>query len=191
MASTIVEEKAVLRKRLLSQAQRLSPLERQTSDDALFQRFLALPQVAQANRIFAFWGIGSREPETAKLIKMLLSLGKEIALPRMLPQWGMELRLWNTERALVSAPFGLLEPGEDCPVLNREQVDLALVPSLCYDKQGFRLGFGGGYYDRWLADFQGDTVGLCRDILLQEKLPVESHDCPVALVVTEEGLYSR
>ena len=66
-----------------------------------------------------------------------------------------------------------------------------LVPGLCYDREGYRLGFGGGYYDRWLAGCSGWKVGLCRAALLQDRLPRGPYDIPVDLVVTEEECLSH
>ena len=79
----------------------------------------------------------------------------------------------------------MLEPGEDCPLAARESIDLILVPGLCFDRLGYRLGQGGGYYDRYLAGYAGATVGLCRRAVLQEAVPREAHDRPVDLVVTD------
>ena len=86
----------------------------------------------------------------------------------------------------VKAAKRALEAGGISP----EEIDLVLVPGLCYDRQGYRLGFGGGYYDRWLAGFPGLRVGLCREAVLQDRLPVEHHDLPVDLVVTESECLS-
>ena len=97
----------------------------------------------------------------------------------------MEVRLFQPEVPLVRAPFGLWEPPEDAPLLDRSAIQLALVPAVCYDRAGYRLGFGGGYYDRWLADFSGFTVGLCRDCVLQDRVPREPHDRRVDLLLTE------
>lgn len=139
----------------------------------------------RAGTLFAFWGIPGREPETARLIRALAGRGKRVGLPRMLPGRGMEVRLYRPDRPMVQAAFGIWEPGEDCPLLAREEIDLALVPALCYDRRGYRLGFGGGYYDRWLAGFAGVRVGLCRAAVLQDRVPTEPHDSRVDLLLTE------
>ena len=76
-------------------------------------------------------------------------------------------------------------------LLARPDIDLALVPAVCYDRRGFRLGFGGGYYDRWLSGFSGFTVGLCRDCVLQDRVPTEDHDCRVDLLLTETRRFLR
>lgn len=189
--SAIAEEKAALRRELRRHLAAMPPETLRRSDDALFARFLGLPQVEKAQTIFAFWGVPGREPDTPRLIEALTRMGKQVALPRMLPERGMEVRLYRPDRPLQAAPFGILEPDEDCPLLPPGEISLVLSPGLCYDKQCFRLGFGGGYYDRWLGQYTGPVIGLCRDELLQDRLAVEPHDRPVDLVVTETALYTR
>ena len=125
------------------------------------------------------------------MIPSLLRMGKTVALPRLLPGHGMQARLFCPNRPLVQHPYGLWEPDEGCPIIPREHIDLALVPAVCYDKSGFRLGLGGGYYDRWLSGYTGTTVGLCRTSLLQESLPVQAHDRPVDLVITPLEFFSK
>ena len=186
-SSTSAEAKQALRKTLLARLSALSPEERRASDGVLFSAFLALPQAEEADALFLFWGVPGREPETERLVRALTARGKRVGLPRMLPGRGMEVRLFQPEVPLVRAPFGLWEPPEDAPLLDKSSIQLALVPAVCYDRAGYRLGFGGGYYDRWLADFSGFTAGLCRGRVLQDRVPREPHDRRVDLVLTEEG----
>ena len=182
---SITEEKKELRRRVRGQLAALTGEELRRSDDALFARFLALPQVERARTVFAFWGIPGREPETARLVKELTGRGKAVGLPRMLPGHRMEVREFLPNIPLTPVSFGILEPGENCPLLDRGEIDLVLVPAVCYDRMGYRLGFGGGYYDRWLEGFSGFRVGLCRAAVLQAQVPVEPHDSRVDLLLTE------
>ena len=186
MASAIGEAKKLLRRQVREELSALTPEELRRSDDALFARFLALRQVECAQTIFAFWGIAGREPETQRLVEALTARGKTVGLPRMLPEHQMEVRRYQPGRALVQAGFGIWEPGEDCPLLGPEEIHLVLVPAVCYDRRGYRLGFGGGYYDRWLEGFSGVRVGLCRGKVLRERVPVEEHDSRVDVLLTEE-----
>ena len=185
MPSTIDLEKKQLRTQVRKELATLSPEELTKRDQAMFDAFLALPQVQQAKTIFAFWGIPGKEPDTAKLIGKLVAQGKVIGLPRMLPEHQMEVRQYCPDRPLVQVSFGISEPGEDCPLMDKEEIDLILVPAVCYDRQGYRLGFGGGYYDRWLEHFTGFRAGLCREAVLQDKVPTEAHDSRVDLLLTE------
>lgn len=185
MPFTPDQEKKELRRQVRSQLASLEAEQLRREDDAMFARFLALPQVEKAKTIFAFWGIPGREPETGRLVQELTALGKRVGLPRMLPEHQMEVRLYDPNIPMHSVAFGIQEPGEDCPLIAREEIDLILVPAVCYDRQGYRLGFGGGYYDRWLEHFSGYRVGLCRSCILQDHVPTEAHDTKVDTLITE------
>lgn len=169
----------------------LSPERLRESDRALFEAFLALPQVEEASSLFLFWGIPGREPETEMLVRSLAAQGKRVGLPRMLPERGMEVRLFQPEVPMAQVSFGIWEPPESATLLKREEIQVALVPAVCYDRDRYRLGFGGGYYDRWLSGFQGFTVGLCRECVLQPQVPREAHDQRVDLLLTEMHRFSR
>lgn len=187
MSTTTAEEKARLRTLIRHQLSKLPDAERMAEDNALFSAFLALPEVAQTYTILLFCGAGT-EPDTARLFAPLLDRGKRLALPRILPDRQMEVRQYCPDRPLLLHPFGILEPDESCPLIPAQEIGLVLVPALCYDRKGFRLGMGGGYYDRWLAHYSGITVGLCRQTLVQDTLPTQPHDRPVDLVVTPEAV---
>ena len=183
---SVTAEKAALRRRILAQLAGLSPAERERSDAMLFERFLQLPQVQNSRRLLLFLGVPGREPDTARLLPRLLASGYQLALPRMLPEHGMEFRRYDPDRPLVQARFGIREPGEDCPLVPKDWGEVILVPGAAFDREGCRLGFGGGYYDRWLPGFPGFRVGLCREAALQDRLPREPHDCRVDRVLTEK-----
>ena len=165
-----------------------SPQARRASDDALFARFLALPQVEAADTLLLYHGMGG-EPDTARLLPALWARGKAVCLPRCLPGRGLEARLVRPDSALIPHPYGMLEPGEDCPLVGKDAIGLVLVPGLAFDPSGGRLGQGAGFYDRWLADYAGCTAALCRTALLLPQVPRAPHDRGVELVLTEHGLY--
>lgn len=185
-SSTTAEAKKAFRARLQREIVALTPQECLESDRALFDRFLSLPQVEKADTLFLFWGIPGREPETEYLVRELTRQGKRVGLPRMLPGHQMEVRQFDPRIPMKQAAFGIWEPSEEALLLSKADIDLALVPAVCYDRRGYRLGFGGGYYDRWLEAFAGRTVGLCRGSLLQEQVPIEEHDARVDVVLTEQ-----
>ena len=157
----------------------------QVEAGALFERFLALPQVEQADTVLVFYGTG-REPNTVPLIQALLEKGKRVALPVVLPHRGMEARQVLDIDQLVPNRFGIPEPDGSCPVIDKRDIAVALIPHLMVDREGYRLGWGGGYYDRWLTDFPGFTVCICRPGRLVEHMPREEFDIRVKLVLFEE-----
>jgi 5-formyltetrahydrofolate cyclo-ligase len=150
----------------------------------LLAAFLALPELERARTVLLFCGAG-REPDTTGLIRALLDRGKRVALPRCLPGRRMEARQVTDFNQLRPGAYGILEPEPVCPAVERDTIDLILTPNLCCDRQGYRLGHGGGYYDRYLAGYPGLTVALCPRAWLQERLPRDQFDLPVGLVLTE------
>ena len=186
MASTIALEKTHLRVRIRKELTSIPSAKMQQSDAAMFDALMALPQMASAKTISLFWGITGLEPDTSKLGARLLEAGKTICLPRIISDYGMEVRKYTPNCPMDRTSFGIWEPTIDCPLVDKSAVDLVIVPALCYDRNGFRLGYGGGHYDRWLSGFEGITVGMCREAVLQDSIPVEGHDKPVQINLTEE-----
>ena len=157
----------------------------QVEAGALFERFLALPEVEAAETVMVFYGTG-REPDTVPLIQALLEKGRRVALPVVLPHRGMEARQVTDIDRLVPNRYGIPEPDGSSPVIPKHEIDVALVPHLMVDRDGYRLGWGGGYYDRWLTDFSGFTVSVCRPGRMVEHMPREEFDIPVKLVLFED-----
>lgn len=153
--------------------------------EPMLRAFLALPELNRANTVMLFYGMGN-EPDTQMLIQTLLLQGKTVALPKCLPKRRMKARIVRGLDDLRLGAFGIPEPIEDCPAVERDRIDLILVPNVCCDKQGYRLGRGAGYYDRYLAGYTGFTVALCPEQWLQETLPTDEFDLPVQLVLTEQ-----
>lgn len=181
---SVMEEKKRMRKQIRAQLVDLPEVVRKAQDKALFKAFLGLDGVKQAKTVMVFWGVDP-EPVTTDLIGALLASGKRVVLPRCMPGRVLETRAYRGGRLIRSA-YGIPEPGEDCPEVEKDEIDVVLVPALCYDVRGFRLGRGGGYYDRWLADYTGLSVGLCYKELKQESLPREEHDRPVKILLSIE-----
>lgn len=152
------------------------------------QAFLSLPELETAHTVMLFYGVG-KEPDTRALIAELLRRGYTVALPRCLPGRKMEARAVTGPDDLSPGAYGIPEPCEVCPVVERDRIDLILVPNLCCDKQGYRLGRGAGYYDRYLAGYTGVTAALCPEEWLREELPRDEFDQPVQLVLTQAQVW--
>jgi 5-formyltetrahydrofolate cyclo-ligase len=117
---------------------------------------------------------------------------KTWVLPRILPEddHGLRFHVYDPLK-LVRHPFGMDEPAESLPVFPPQQIDMALVPGLAYDWHGWRLGYGGGYYDRFLRSFAGVSLGVVYESLWLESLPQGEYDVPVNWVVTETGIHGQ
>jgi 5-formyltetrahydrofolate cyclo-ligase len=172
------------RRALRAQIAALDEKELEKSDEAIYNNLSVLPELQAAERIFLYLSI-RREVDTRRLIRSLLEAGKTVALPVSMAEGKMyfaEYRPGNlTDGSVVPIP----EPDEDAPRLEPEDGELILVPGLTFDLDGYRLGQGGGYYDRFLSTHDLFSVGLARDALLLDQVPREAHDCAVCCLVTE------
>ena len=159
--------------------------ERRRSGDEIVERFLSLPELRGARTIMAFWSFGSEVP-TAGLIDRLHAGGFRIALPRLADR-ELEPRTFVPGDPVTMAPFGAGEPsgGE---VLSDSDVDVIVTPGVAFDRLGKRIGYGGGYYDRFLTRARPDAVraGICFAVqLLDEPLPAGYFDLSIDVLVTE------
>ncbi len=91
-------------------------------------------------------------------------------------------------RKLVLHPYGMLEPEPSCPVIVPEEIQLMLVPGLAFDRYGWRLGYGSGFYDRFLTNFEGVSAGITYQDLLFDHIPHKEYDIPMKYLVTENGI---
>lgn len=164
----------------------LGETARQQASLAMCDWIEAWPVFQQASVILAYMPI----PGEADLTPLLARRPqKQWLLPRILPADGHRMLFHPYHPArLVRHPFGMAEPAADLPVVPPGQVELALVPGLAFDRLGRRLGYGGGYFDRFLCAFTGASLGVVFQALLLDRLPCGEHDVPVGWVVTEAGL---
>ena len=182
----MVTDKAALRREL--KHRRASLARRREKDAALLAALTALPQVRQAKALLCYVSVGE-EPDTRSLLAHAWASGKQVYVPVCRPGGRLTFHRVTGWEDLSPAPFGLLEPDPArCPAWAPEPGALCVVPGLAFDGSGHRLGYGKGYYDRFLAEFEGTTIGLCYGELLLPALPREAHDRPVQLLVTEDGL---
>ena len=186
MGSEISEVKKLLRQQIREALGDLSRQELDWSDGELIEQFLQHEKVQNAKTLLLYYGVGT-EIHTESLITALLEQGKTVCLPKCLPGHQMQAQVITSLSDLEPDKYGIPAPKADCPVLAREDMDVILVPGLCFDSRGNRLGQGGGYYDRYLEDYDGVTIGLCREDYFQVNLPREPLDVWVRFVLTEEG----
>lgn len=150
----------------------------------VIERFLDLPEVERASTIMLFSSFGSEVP-TGSLIERLQRRGVVVALPRI---EGAELVPipYAPGDPTTAAPFGAEEPVGGTP-LDPSSIDVVGVPGVAFDRRGARIGYGGGYYDRFLRGLRTFTVGLVFGLqVLDEDLPAGRFDLPVDAIVTEE-----
>lgn len=161
------------------------------SDQGIYEKLISMPQLMAAKRIFLFRSIG-REPDTLRLLDFCTKKGIPFALPRTRPGGVMDFApAEDYPRCLVPGLLGIPEPGADIAAVQPTENDVIIVPALCYDTGLYRVGQGGGYYDRFLTCCSALSIGLCREALICKELPRQAHDISVDLLVTEKKVRNR
>ena len=176
--------KAELRKKILQEMKALSQEQKQAMDRVLTERFLQHPFYQEVKTIATYLSF-PHEFQTQELIKRMLKDGKKVLIPKTYPKGRMEFVTYDPQQ-LAKTSFGLLEPQGDLEVVEPSQIDLIHVPGLAFTREGYRIGYGGGYYDRYLEHFAGHTMSTIYPCQVQE-FNSENHDIPVQEVLTYEG----
>lgn len=165
----------------------LSPDRLRESDSIITRRVMESAPYQNAKRLFCYYSTDS-EPSTRELIADAAARGKTVALPVSGPDGSMEF--YRYDGVLRPGRFGIMEP-DSRELLVPEAGDLLLVPGVAFDRRGYRLGRGGGYYDRYLAAHTGVTMGLCWGQMLIGQVPHTCYDVPVDYIVTETETVER
>ena len=176
--------KAELRKKILQEMKALSQEQKQAMDRVLTERFLQHPFYQEAKTIATYLSF-PHEFQTQELIEQALKDDKKVLIPKTYPKGRMEFVVYDPQQ-LVKTSFGLLEPQGDLEVVEPSQIDLIHVPGLAFTTEGYRIGYGGGYYDRYLEHFAGHTMSTIYPCQVQE-FNFENHDIPVQEVLIYEG----
>lgn len=168
----------------------IQPDQKERLDAEIFRRLAELPEYRNAKIVFTYVS-KAEEVDTFRLIREATAAGKRVAVPLCLPVTrGMDFYEISSEADLAPGYYGVLEPVPSrCRLVEDLTSGLCIVPGLTFDSQGFRLGYGKGYYDRFLAAFSGITAGLCYSGCMSWNLPHGYYDRPVDLLITEK--YTR
>ena len=175
--------KSELRKQVLKEMKALPREQKQFIDQALTERLLHHPFYQEAKVIASYLSF-PHEFQTQELIEQALKDGKKVLIPKTYPKGCMDFVVYEPQQ-LVKTSFGLLEPQGDLEVVDASQIDLIHVPGLVFTTKGYRIGYGGGYYDRYLKHFSGHTLSTVYPSQVQDFIP-EKHDIPIQEVLIDE-----
>ena len=188
--NTVATEKQRLREERLAARETLSEQERCALDGCITQKLLATPEYAEAATVLTYVSVSS-EVSTRMFIEGALRDGKTVAVPRCLPGHRLEFVAISSLDQLAPAPFNLLEPAKDLSALTEDQMNnsICIVPALLVDTKGYRLGYGAGFYDRFLSTYSGKKICLAyQQNLSKTMLPHTEFDVPVDMVITESDV---
>ena len=182
-------QKQAARRAARQQLAQISPQEFSAIGAAMWQTLQAQPAWQSAQSVFCFVG-ALHEPDTMPILQGALSAGKQLLVPRIAGPGQMQLVPLQSLGQLQPGAFGILEPPQALPAIPAGSgVQLAVLPCLAATRSGARLGHGGGYYDRFLANYSGRRLILCPETLLAQSLPTGPLDEPAQAVLTEKALY--
>ncbi|MCL7488183.1 MAG: 5-formyltetrahydrofolate cyclo-ligase [Desulfobulbaceae bacterium] len=189
------EERSTMRRQTLARRDSMPLHERAGKSLSISSRVMAIPEITDAGTILVYMHFRS-EVQTTELINRILAAGKYLAIPRTLPATLQLAAVGITDPDTQTAPGyrGIPEP---LPLLAKQAscdpqiIDAVVVPGSVFDRFGGRLGYGGGFYDRFLATAAPGAarVGLAFELQMVDRVPVEPHDQLMDFVVTEENIY--
>ena len=179
--------KQELRKKLRAQRNALTQSEIENCSQKITEQILCAEWFLSAKNIMLYRS-SKNEVITDYLWNAWKKAGKTCLFPKCISQTEMIAVLAEKESDFSPSVYGILEPVSNIE-FPKEKIDLVIVPGLGFDKQKYRIGYGAGYYDRFLADFSGVTCGLSYHALLCESVFPDIHDIRLSYVATENGIF--
>ena len=176
-----------LREQYRAVREQMDPAEREQADCQICETVRGLWQYRASRQLLVYVSTPI-EVDTHRLIVQALADGKRVAVPRCIPGTrNMEFYYIDSMDDLEPGSFGVLEPREDAARLVKDYHHaMCIIPAFSYDYTGYRLGYGKGYYDRFLAGFEGYMIGICYSACVRRSLPHGRFDRPAQLLVTEK-----
>lgn len=179
--------KQTLREEVAARVKNLSSTYCREADESICRLVIQSDAYDKARTVFCYVGT-EREIDTMRLIHIMMRDGKRVAVPLCTAKGRMEARLIEGMGDLVSGKYGILAPRLQCPMVRPEDLDLVIVPCCTGNARGERLGYGGGYYDRYLPQTKCPAFLLCRHQLERDDIPLEEHDILLDYFITERGM---
>ena len=187
--TNVIDLKNSLRQATLAALKSMPATSRQQLTDDLWQQFLAVLAEEGYQRIGLYYGVGEEVP-TAQWLDPLVDLGYQVFLPRMMPKRGLDFCLYHGQESLEEVFRGIYQPSQAEPAVAMASLDLLVVPGLAFREDGQRIGFGGGYYDRLLAQIETQTLSLVLPCQYydQSAWQAEAHDQAVGRLLLARSL---
>ncbi|WP_211272821.1 5-formyltetrahydrofolate cyclo-ligase [Domibacillus antri] len=182
-------KKKQMRLQIKEQLSALEKTEYEQRCHLIAAQLYALPEWQRAE-VIAVTVSAPYEIDTWSIIRYAWLSGKKVCVPKCAPETKeMHFYILSDFRELEKVYAGLYEPSPHMTAfISPNLINFVLVPGLLFDENGYRIGFGGGYYDRFLTAFRGTTISLAFSFQLCHEVPVEPHDVPVQKIVTEMGV---
>ncbi len=181
-------EKQALRRFISSMWVSIIPDAREKNDEAVRQNILSSDAYRLSDTVLLYAAI-HKEIDLSPVARQAIADGKTIGYPKVEGDGIMHFYKVNSPEELVPGAMHIPEPPTHTRIISHTPTTLMLIPAVAFDKHGYRLGRGGGYYDRYLCDFNGVRMGVAGEACLYDTLPHEAHDMTVDAIVTERKIY--
>ncbi|SFU43861.1 5-formyltetrahydrofolate cyclo-ligase [Clostridium sp. DSM 8431] len=182
-------DKKTLRKEILKKRGNISKEERTVFDNIIKEKLEGMDFFNKANNIFIYVGFGS-EINTIDYINEFLKMGKRIFVPRTNEENKTmdAVEIKSLDSLVKSGKYQILEPSKEIKAAEKSDLDLVILPGVAFDDKGGRVGYGAGYYDKYLKGLSEDIpkAALCYDFQLIDKVPMEEHDVRADYIITEK-----
>jgi 5-formyltetrahydrofolate cyclo-ligase len=178
-------KKSNLRKTLLERRDSISFDLIEISSKQIHNKIKQIPIFQKAKTVASYFPIGS-EVKTQDIMQEILSSGKTLVLPKVVGN-DLVFKKINDFESLEKGGFNIMEPKEECPII--KNIDLMLVPTIGITTDGIRLGYGYGYYDRFLAKNNTTTVSLIYAVQVVKSIPKSENDIKIDWIVTEDEYF--
>ncbi|QZY55788.1 5-formyltetrahydrofolate cyclo-ligase [Crassaminicella profunda] len=187
-------DKKKIRQKILESRKSLSNEMICLKSTNIFHKLKTLDLYKNAKNIMIYMDFRN-EVKTHLIIKDLLSSNKNVILPISVPKTKEMIlsKLLDPKEELTKGTYGILEPKKEyIRKVNKAILDLIIVPGVAFDREGYRIGYGGGYYDRFLDKLSKDipSIGLAFDLQIIDQVPNDSFDYPVDFIITETQIFS-
>jgi len=184
-------DKKVMRKEMLENRSKLTKKEIREKSNKIKEKLMGLEKFKEAQVIFSFISFGD-EVDTHEIIKESLKLGKRVGVPVTIPE-GRKLlvsELYDFDKELELGYYDILAPKEEyIREIHPKEIDVVLVPGVVFTPAGYRIGYGGGYYDRFFSKNKDIyKIGLCFDMQIADEIPIDLYDIPVDIIITEDRI---
>lgn len=179
------QKKAQLRQKFKQLRDALTAPAKKQLDLQIFNRLIASSAFQNAQKIGVYYSFSS-EVDTHQIITEALKMHKKIFLPAVIDK-DLEFRQFNPEKIMLeTGPYGIKQPSEESYKINKNELDLIIVPGLAFDIELNRLGYGGGYYDRFLSNLSCLKLALAYDFQVVRQLPASPGDIKMDALLTEK-----
>jgi 5-formyltetrahydrofolate cyclo-ligase len=182
--------KTDIRKTVLASRNALSRQQVESMSRRICERFIRMEEAIRCSTLMAFLNFGT-EVITDYLIEWAWREGKRVAVPLCLPERQMIASAIETFEDVEPGYFGVREPKKQrLRPVEKNRIDLICVPAVAFDRRGYRVGYGGGYYDRFLSDISNEVprIGIVFARQVIDEIPVDRYDLPVQKIITEEEI---